>query len=98
VVLVDGTLAGYLNRQATSLQTFLPEQQPQRSQFADALSAVLIEQGRAAGAMLLEKIDGRPAGEAELAGCLERHGFARTSRGLLLRRHLQPSTPTPKNA
>lgn len=86
VILVDGELAGFLNRGSSHLTTFFAaESSPQSGvarRCAQALAAIADE----TTAVFLEKIDGRPAGESEFASLLLEAGFVRTTRGLLHRR------------
>ena len=88
VVLVDGGLAAYLGRDARSLATFLPEDEPERSQVAAALARGLA--GLVGGqrrTLVIGQIDGVEAQLSPLAAALERAGFAMTSQGMFIRAH-----------
>jgi ATP-dependent Lhr-like helicase len=88
VVLVDGALAAYLTRDARSVWTFLPEEEPERSQMTAALARALA--GLVGGqrrTLVLGQIDGVDAQVSPLAPALERAGFAMTSQGLFIRAH-----------
>jgi ATP-dependent Lhr-like helicase len=86
VILVNGALAGYLTRGDRQLLTWLPEPEPGRSHTARALARVLIERARsgrdAPRGMLIEEIDGVPAGSHALAPFLVDAGFAAGALGL----------------
>ena len=86
VVLHDGRLIGYLGRTGRSLQTFLPDTDPERSAaltaLGDALGTLAIE----GAPVFLEKIDGRESADSPLAPAFAALGFSLGSRGLLLKR------------
>ncbi len=86
VVLVDGALAAYLSRDVRSVWTFLPDDEPERSQVAAALARGLA--GLVGGprrTLVVGQIDGVDAQLSPLAPTLERAGFAMTSQGLFIR-------------
>ena len=90
VVLVNGVLAAFLRRRNPSLRVFLPEDEPDRSQFARALARKLAEvaiqrQSRKSG-LLIGEINGRDAREHFLARFLEESGFVSTVLGFQMRR------------
>ncbi len=87
VILVDGALAGYLSRGDRQLLSALPEAEPERSRTARALARALAERA-ASGVdgprgMLLEEIDGAPAGSHPLARYLLDAGFVPAAMGAL---------------
>ena len=65
VILVDGALAGYLRRGERELLLFLPDAEPQRSQFAREVARMLlhlaVSREEARRGMLLAEINGEPA-------------------------------------
>jgi len=79
VVLVNGALAAYLARGDRQLLTYLPAAEPERSKTGRAVAAALIERARSGGetprGMLIEEIDGLPAGQHPFAVFLKRAGF-----------------------
>ncbi len=98
VVLVDGALAGYLQRGGRTLWLFLPEDDAERARQEQALAAALAELGTRARIrrqpFLLEQIGGIAAAFHPFATVLEAHGFVRTSAGLQPRAVM----PTPLRA
>ena len=90
VILVNGLLAAFVRRQNPSLRVFLPENEPERSQFARALAGKLAElavgwQGRRSG-MLVAEINDERAREHFLAQWLLQAGFRDTAQGFQMRR------------
>ena len=86
VVLVDGALTAYLSREVRSVWSFLPDDEPERSQVAAALARGLA--GLVGGprrTLVVGQIDGVDAQLSPLAPTLERAGFAMTSQGLFIR-------------
>ncbi|HVR42227.1 MAG TPA: helicase-related protein, partial [Thermoanaerobaculia bacterium] len=84
VVLVNGKLAAHLSRGARRIVTFLPEEEPERGLVARELARALarpVREGKRS-ALLIEQIDGRPAGEHPLAPLLVEEGFRSTARGM----------------
>jgi ATP-dependent Lhr-like helicase len=79
VVLVEGTMAAFLERGARSLTTFGAE----AGSWADALAS-LVKDGRLRRVELI-RIDGEPASSSPHAGRLREAGFADGYRGLTLR-------------
>jgi ATP-dependent Lhr-like helicase len=79
VILVDGRLAAYLARGDRSLITWLPENEPDRSQSARSIARALIDRSRQGGdaprGMLIEEIDGGPSVSHSLAPFLVDAGF-----------------------
>ncbi|MBE2248141.1 MAG: DEAD/DEAH box helicase [Myxococcus sp.] len=90
VLLVNGALGAWLSRGGRSALVWLPDAEPERTRFADALAARLSALARRAlerrEGLLLEEVNGAPAHESAMAGALERAGFARTSSGFQMRR------------
>ncbi|MBI3047445.1 MAG: DEAD/DEAH box helicase [Acidobacteria bacterium] len=84
VVLVDGSLAGYLRRGERELLLWLPDAEPRRSQVAREVARALRRLAAYRG-MLLEQIDGREAGAHPAAAFFAESGFVRTAMGLQLR-------------
>ncbi|MGH7280444.1 MAG: Lhr family helicase, partial [Polyangiaceae bacterium] len=90
VVIHDGMLIGFLSRAADQLLTFLPRDEPEKSDGGRALAEALagiVDSGRAK-ALFLTLIDGFPANTSPLAPALARAGFQMGARGLLRRRTL----------
>jgi ATP-dependent helicase Lhr and Lhr-like helicase len=88
VVLLDGVLLGWMGRGEHPVLTFLPEDEPDRSEGAHALArglAGLVEAG-SRPALLIASIDGAHASASPLAPAFERAGFVASARGLLKRR------------
>jgi ATP-dependent Lhr-like helicase len=93
VVLVNGTLAAFLRKRNPSIKVFLPEDEPERTQFAQELTKKLAEvavarQSRRYG-MLIGEINEAPAREHFLAHFLEDAGFVDTAAGFMIRRAIR---------
>ncbi|MBM3879221.1 MAG: DEAD/DEAH box helicase [Verrucomicrobia bacterium] len=88
VILVDGALRAWIPRSENNLLTFLPLDEPERSQFAaiiaQALSALVTRGLRRA--CLIPLVDGQPVERSFLAPFLIEAGFTAGSRGYLRRR------------
>jgi ATP-dependent Lhr-like helicase len=92
VILVNGALAAYLARGDRQLVTFLPADEPERSNAARAVAHALIDRARDARpgeqegdgprGMLIEEIDGAPPALHALAPYLIAAGFVSGARGL----------------
>jgi ATP-dependent Lhr-like helicase len=87
---VNGALAAFLRRRNPAIRVFLPEDEPERSQFARALARKLAEvafqrQSRKSG-LLIAEINGSDAREHFLARFLEESGFLSTALGFQMRR------------
>jgi ATP-dependent helicase Lhr and Lhr-like helicase len=101
VILVNGNLAAFVRKQNPSLRVFLPENEPERGQFARALAGKLAElavrwQGRRSG-MLIGEINDVPAREHAMAQWLVGAGFRDTAQGFQMRRVAQvESLPEPE--
>ena len=87
VVLVDGALRAYLGRGEKQLATFLPADEPVRSQVASRVASMLasIVAGGRRRALLITEIDGAPAAKSPLAPFLAEAGFAPSSLGYQMR-------------
>jgi ATP-dependent Lhr-like helicase len=93
VVLGDGELLGWLGRGEHPLLTFLPEEEPARTEAARALAAALAARVTSSGAraLLVPSIDGAFAADSPLARFFLEAGFVPTARGLLRR-----ASPAPR--
>ncbi|MFN7954501.1 MAG: hypothetical protein U0610_22435 [bacterium] len=88
VVLVDGTVRGWLNRGLDHLLTFPPEDEAERDGAAAAVATALataVDAG-AVPPLQLEEIDGTPAQHSPWGAVFERAGFERYREGLVRRR------------
>jgi ATP-dependent Lhr-like helicase len=100
VVLHDGALVGWLGRGEQNLQTFLPDEEPERSRSARALAralAGLVEEGRRK-ALLIARVDGEEVGASPLAPALKEAGFTPGIKGYLKRAPLGRDPPGPEPA
>jgi len=86
VILVDGALVAYLARGDRQLLTWVPESEPQRSRAARTMARTLIDRARSGGetprGMLIEEINGSPAGTHPLAPYFIEAGFVAGAMGL----------------
>jgi hypothetical protein len=89
VILVNGSLAAYLRRGERELLLFLPEAEPQRTQFAHEVARMLlhlaISRGEARRGMLLAEINGEPAVAHSASRVFIQEGFIATAMGLQAR-------------
>jgi ATP-dependent Lhr-like helicase len=90
VILVNGALVAFLRRRNPAIQVFLPDEEPQQSQFGRELARILAEvairrQGRRSG-LLIGTINDQRASEHFLAPFLKDVGFADTAYGFQMRR------------
>jgi ATP-dependent helicase Lhr and Lhr-like helicase len=90
VIVINGSLAAFLRRRNPSLRVFLPEDEPEKSQFARALALKLAEvairrQSRKGG-LLISEVNGADARTHFLARFLEESGFLLTALGFQMRR------------
>ena len=97
IILINGVLAAFLRRRNPALQVFLPENEPERTQFARELTKKLAElairrQGRRSG-LLISDINNEPAREHFLARFLEESGFTPSAFGYQMRR-ITPMVPS----
>lgn len=81
VVLYDGLLIGYLSRSGKSLTTFLPPDEPLRTQARHALAQELAEQATPAEPVYLHNIDSGACTDHEIAGDLKAAGFVSLREG-----------------
>jgi ATP-dependent Lhr-like helicase len=86
VILHNGQLIGYLNRNGQQLLTYLPADEPWRSKVQSALVEVLRGLATDRSPAFLSMIDRFAAGTTPLAKPLEEAGFVSTSRGMLRQR------------
>jgi ATP-dependent Lhr-like helicase len=101
VVLVDGALTAYLRRGNPNIQLLLPEEEPQRSQYARVLAEFLVAQvqrddnpeGRGRTSMLVASVNGVPVAEHPLARFLLDAGFQAAPVGFNVRRGLVGVAP-----
>ena len=95
VVIINGLLGAFLRRRNPSLRVFLPEAEPERTQFARALARklaeVAVERQTLKQGLLVGEINGAPAQEHVLARFLEEAGFGRTALGFQMRRSVATS-------
>ncbi len=97
IILINGVLAAFLRRRNPAIQVFLPENEPERTQFARELTKKLAElairrQGRRSG-LLISDINNEPAREHFLARFLEESGFTPSAFGYQMRR-ITPMVPS----
>ena len=90
VILINGALAAFLRRRNQALHVFLPENEPERTQFARELAKKFAElavrwQGRRSG-LLIGEINAAPPREHFIANFLVEHGFIDTALGFQMRR------------
>jgi ATP-dependent Lhr-like helicase len=93
VVLCDGALLAYLRRSNPNIQTFLPEEEPARSQAAKALAEFLVARAHAGDGMLITSVNGIRVHESSIARTLLDAGFVAAPTGFNVRR---PPTPQGK--
>ncbi len=86
VVLADGGLAAYLGRGERELWTFLPEDQPARTETARAVAGAIAAWAARTGRSALgwSVADGAPLSESALAPFLIEAGFVRSGPGFRL--------------
>jgi len=100
VVLHEGALLGWLGRGEHPLLTFLPPDEPARSDAAHRLARALadrVERGKHR-ALLVGTVDGVAAARSPLAPVFAAAGFTATLRGLLKRGPGQPAVDDPEDA
>jgi ATP-dependent Lhr-like helicase len=87
VILVDGKLAAYVGRGEKQITTFLPDDEPTRTnvarEIASALAALVLRGGRRA--LLIAEVDAQPVAKSAIAPMLVEAGFAPSSMGYQLR-------------
>jgi hypothetical protein len=98
VIMVDGSLAAYLRRSERELVLWLPEAEPQRSQFAREVARMLlhlaVSREEARRGMLLAEINGEPAVAHPASRVFIQEGFIATAMGLQAR--LRPIVAAPR--
>jgi ATP-dependent Lhr-like helicase len=90
VVLINGQLTAFVRRRNPLIQVFVPENEPEKGQYARALAKKLAEiairrQGRRQG-LLIEKINDTVARDHFVGRYLEEAGFTSTALGFQMRR------------
>ncbi|HVO24265.1 MAG TPA: DEAD/DEAH box helicase [Candidatus Margulisiibacteriota bacterium] len=90
VILINGALTAFLRRRNPSIRVFLPDDEPDRSQYARALSRQLAEiavvrMSRKSG-LLIGEINNANAREHFLAPFLTEAGFVESAMGFQMRR------------
>jgi ATP-dependent Lhr-like helicase len=90
VILVNGQIAAYLRRRNPAIRIFLPENEPERTQFAREVATRLANlairrQGRKQG-LLVATINDQTAKDHFMARFLEDAGFVNTALGYHMRR------------
>jgi ATP-dependent Lhr-like helicase len=102
VVLANGALVAYLRRGNPSIQVFLPEEEPQRSNIAKALAMFFVEHVHTPSeepaprtGMLISTINGLAVVEHWMAHFLLDAGFSAGAMGFNVRRGLPP-VPGPR--
>jgi len=94
VIILDGTLIGYVNRSAQGLITFCSGTAVDQQRRLETLISALRDgvDSRGHGALTIREINGHSSTESPLARDFLRLGFVSTREGLLCR----PREPTPK--
>ncbi|RZU38989.1 DNA glycosylase AlkZ-like family protein [Edaphobacter modestus] len=94
VILGNGALIAYLRRGNPNLQVFIPEEEPQRSNFARALATFFVERsqdrredGDVRAGILIATINGVLVAEHWIAGFLLDAGFTAGAMGFNIRRN-----------
>jgi ATP-dependent Lhr-like helicase len=87
VIIVNGGLACYISRGWRQFHVFLPEEEPTRTTYAEAIAQRLAAEvtGGRRRAVLVEKINGAAASDHPLAPYLAANGFTSTAFGYHLR-------------
>ncbi len=88
MVLCDGSLIAYLRRGNPNLQTFLPEEEPARTQAAKSLGVFLVDRAHMEGGMLVTSVNGQAVAESPIARTLLDAGFIAAPMGFNVRREL----------
>jgi ATP-dependent Lhr-like helicase len=87
VILFDGRLAAYVGRGEKQITTFLPEEEPTRTNVAREIAktlASIVTSGRRR-ALLIAEVDGQPVSKSPIAPMLAEAGFTPSSMGYQLR-------------
>jgi len=87
VIVVDGKLVAYIGRGEKQITTFLPDDEPTRTnvarEIANALAALVLRGGRRA--LLIAEVDAQPVAKSAIAPMLVEAGFTPSSMGYQLR-------------
>ena len=83
VIVINGHLAGYLNRTRESLTTFITDAVGDRRRFAELLCKALADLAAPRRTVLLAKVDGKPPGDSVLRNALLDAGFTASSQGFM---------------
>ena len=90
VVLVNGRLSAFFRRRNPSIQVFLPDEEPERSQIArevaQQLAAVAVRSQGRRGGLLISTINDQLSQDHFMASFLETSGFVATAAGFQMRR------------
>ena len=97
IILINGKLGAFMRRRSQEVQVFLPESEPERTQFARELAKKFAEiairrQGRKTG-LLVGTMNGEPARQHFMAPFLEDAGFVNTAVGFQMRRIVPIAMP-----
>jgi ATP-dependent Lhr-like helicase len=87
VILLDGALIAYAGRTERNLLTFLPPDEPERSEAARSIAralSTLVEDGRRR-VVLIDRVDGVEPSKSVLGKYLSESGFTESSRGYFKR-------------
>jgi ATP-dependent Lhr-like helicase len=97
VILLNGRLTGFLRRRSSSIRIFLPDDEPEASQFArglaNKLAEIALERQTLRQGLFIEKINDLPAHDHFLGRFLEPAGFVKTMTGFQMRRVARSLSP-----
>jgi ATP-dependent Lhr-like helicase len=97
VILLNGRLTGFLRRRSYSIRIFLPDDEPEASQFArglaNKLAEIALERQTLRQGLFIEKINDLPAHDHFLGRFLEPAGFVKTMTGFQMRRVARSLSP-----
>nr|MBA3914194.1 DEAD/DEAH box helicase [Terriglobales bacterium] len=100
VVLINGQLTAFMRRRNPALRVFLPENDPERTQFARELArklaAVALQRQTKRQGLLIGSVNEQPAGQHFMARFLEEAGFVPTALGFQMRRVVKPVADVPE--
>ena len=85
VVLHEGRLIGYVGRTGRRVLSFLPAEEPDRTNMAEQLAKALAKRAADRSSTMIETVDGVRVGSSILAQKLLAAGFAASSRGFVWR-------------
>ena len=90
VILVEGHLSAFLRRKNPAIRVWVPENEPERTRFGQAIAKKLADVSAARkekrSGLLIQSINDMPARDHALARFLEDAGFVSTPVGLHMRR------------